>query len=343
MKGVLSKAQTAQQETSVAPSNHNELTALMTFLITEIKDSLAAKIDLLCTKIDRQQTDIEKLYTENIELRQVIKSHEKTISELKEKSTQAIATTTLPNVKNVQNIGPQYSQNTEKQRGIKAFNLIFTCEIEEEEDPKSFIEQTLLTKFNRKPLIQTVNVITTRGQRQPNDNTGATSQQLPNDNTGATSQTTKIMVCFHSIWDAKAIYRERMKLKNSNIYISEDLTRNESHLFYLSRMLKKNKYIYSTWTENGDTYFKETEFSPPQLLQENNPLLIKLHKKEKDNSTILNIAQTHEEEKYHIPITSTSDSTINVRNKKVKTPEENVNLKRLKKLKKTDLENNGSH
>ena len=305
MKGVSSKTKISQPEASVSQCNNNDLTALLTFLITEIKNSLATKIDLLCTKLDKQQDEIEKLYSENINLREIITSHEKTILKLKEKSAQS-------KVNDQVSVQPHASQptSTEKQRGIKAFNLIFTCQKTADEDPKSHIENILFTKYSKKPYIQSVNVIDTRElTAQEKERRNAQSE-----NSTTTTQYCRILVTFNSIWDARSIYRDRIKmLKNSDIYVSEDLTKNESKLFYMARSLKKRKHINNTWTEEGATYIKLTPESIPKLLLHDDPLLSKLEEKKEENE--VKKKQENESLPTQEPMTSTSDPTLNVRQK----------------------------
>ena len=282
MKGGPSKGHTETSVTKDSEPDNNvqlaDLHSILKFLITEIKETLQAKIDLLSDKIDRQQDDIHKLHNENKELKNIIANQEKTITELKDK-------TSLTKVHDQQ--PTQHVPITTKQRGIKAYNLIFTFEnVQCDEDPKMLVEQTLVANFNRSPKIQAVNVINTRGRQQPAETEDCRGQVSAASNNGATPL--KIIATFGSIWDCRAIYKERMRLKNHQIYISEDLTWKESHLFYLSRMLKKKQHIHSTWTEEGDTYFKVTADAPPKILQENDPLLLKLKENEQGNEKIHN-------------------------------------------------------
>ena len=65
-------------------------------------------------------------------------------------------------------------------------------------------------------------------------------------------------------------------MKNTDIYISEDLTKDESYLYYLARQLRNKGTISGAWTEYGETFIKESQESTPRILDINDPLLNKL-------------------------------------------------------------------
>ena len=54
------------------------------------------------------------------------------------------------------------------------------------------------------------------------------------------------------------IYSCRLKLKRTNIYISEDLTQKKSFLAYEARQYVKSTENTRTWTEHGTVFLKKT-------------------------------------------------------------------------------------
>lgn len=68
-----------------------------------------------------------------------------------------------------------------------------------------------------------------------------------------------IIVRFANRRKKDEVYRAKKTLKNhSNIYISEQLTKSASSLFFEARKLLREKKIHSTWTQNGVVYVKFT-------------------------------------------------------------------------------------
>lgn len=302
--------------------DNGDLTALITFLITEIRDTLNAKIDILNERISMQNDENKRLRGENDKLKDVVNEQEKLINELKTCSlTQNMRTqTTQPPTSFPTTVIP----DTQKSRGLKAHNLIFTCASTDIEntDPKVFIEQILIEKFGRKPKINAVSKIDNRGQ-QPSIVTMDTRQQ---ETSGATSSQSKLIVQFHSIWDVKSLLKDKIKaLRESGIYISEDLYKEEAHLFYLARNLRKKNIIHTTYTEDGLIYIIEKQGATPKILKKNDPILSKLEdtnvqeKTKESIETSENIQQketpTEQTDEPHkdTPQTSTSDSSMNVR------------------------------
>lgn len=254
-----------------------DLTGLITILITEIRSTLNTKIDILNEKIEQKNQENEHLVQEIHNLRSKVTQQEQTIEELTKKQ------------QSQNNDIPQTSrpvqQQQQQQRGIKAHNLVITCPQMTEDDPKTYIEDIFLNKFHRKPALNAVQVLNPRG----NGNTDINTMGETIDSTSTTSdQTTnsKILVTFNSVWEARAIYRERIQaLKNSGIFIAEDLSREQSGLFYRARQLRKNNVISNTWTEDGIIYIKEKDGTTPRILNENDTLL--KQKREIPENTIL--------------------------------------------------------
>jgi len=87
----------------------------------------------------------------------------------------------------------------------------------------------------------------------------------------------RFLVTFNSVWEAKSIYKDRfIGLRNTKIFLSEDLTKEEAYTFFLARQLRKKQLIHTTWTENGDTFIIESQEMLPRIIQHNDPVLQKL-------------------------------------------------------------------
>jgi hypothetical protein len=107
----------------------------------------------------------------------------------------------------------------------------------------------LTTFFHIKPDgLLAVQHINTRGQN------GAEN----NGETRTTASTPRYLITLKSVWDAQFIYSQRLqKLKNQNVFISEDLNPSESNIFYKARQLKKAGIVHTVWTKDGKTYFRK--------------------------------------------------------------------------------------
>ena len=238
-----------------------DLTALITLLINEIKSTLNAKLDILNEKIELKNEEISNL-------KQTVHAQQQTIDQLKqEKAAYSTSLTRTPVAVNNTSITTQVSQNQiQPQRGIRSHNLIFTCPEIGTEEPKKAIEKILVSKFHRCPAIDSV-------KRFPEIRTDT----QPTDQTHDAGTSTKMIVTFNSIWEVRSIYQERVQaLRNSNIYISEDLYKDEAFLFYQARQLKKKKYITNCWTEEGQIYIVEQPGTSPKILNKMDPILKKL-------------------------------------------------------------------
>jgi hypothetical protein len=303
-------------------SNH-DMTSLVQLLIEEIKTTLHERIDLLNERLDLQNEENQRLKDENAslksendKLRQIVATQEKINAELQQKTTANIQ----PTYQQSQEIRlPSLIQSTQKKaRGIKSHNLIFTYPENDEQDQKKVIEDIILSKFNRKPALNAVHMLHKQGQVSSDQPNYEKSQEL------------KALVTFNSIWELKSIYRERVRaLRNCNIYISEDLTRDEAQIFFLARKLKRNNLIQSTWTEEGDTYIVEQTGTIPRILTRNDPLLLKI---EELPTTVSSQEEKKKQEKQEQNIflektqelqESSSDSVLNVRLTRHKTKEIN--------------------
>ena len=67
-----------------------------------------------------------------------------------------------------------------------------------------------------------------------------------------------ITLTFNSIWLRRHLYSKRTSLKGTDVYLSDDLTKEEGSLFYACRQLSKQKKIKSTWTFMNKIYVLTT-------------------------------------------------------------------------------------
>ena len=278
------------KEAMTSNTTQPDLTALITLLITEIKETLSKRIDQLSDRIDQQIKENELLRSENQNLRAALATQQQQMTMLKNVNT---GTATDPGPNTSRNLQQHDTQTTtQQQRGIKAFNLIIQCPKPKVNDtnPKEFVENLLLNHFNRKLTLNSVHPLPTRGRQSAatdSDATPRTNEELQE------TEMWKLLITLQSVWDVRQIYRERIQvLRNTGIYIQEDLTKENSFLFYQARKLKKKKIIVNTWTQEGEVYYKEKQDSTPKLLNPNDTILCHLQQE---------------------PSTSTSDPTFDTK------------------------------
>ena len=243
----------ASNSTSSNMTDSSEtLIKLLITLVNEIKECISGKLTEVIKKLEQQENKQKEMLQTIEDLKNDFKEQQQRLTALKQSETTSVKTTTA-------------QQGETKQRGLRCHNLIITCE-KIENEPKDYVESLFLEKYNKKPNIIAV-------------------QELKKNSKSDTIQTkivenqTKLLVTLHSVWEARQIYKDRVQvLKNTGIYIQEDLSRDESYMFYRARQLKKMKIITQTWTENGSTYYKEKMDSVPQIMNDKNPLLEKIEK-----------------------------------------------------------------
>lgn len=225
---------------------------LLSALVNELKVSLTSRIDTLLEKIQKNEEDNKLMKNLITQTTEQVENNTKEIKEIKLKMEEQC----LKNTQQTQPINPiQTTQNTTKERGIRRNNLIITGLNITDEDTKTALENFLKIHFpGVKSEILAVQTINSRGTDSP-----------------------RYLFTLKSCWDAQLIYNQRvMNLKDHKIYISEDLTVNESRLFYKARQLRKDKLIHSTWTKEGKTYIKLAIGKEPRELNEDDPLLNQL-------------------------------------------------------------------
>lgn len=87
---------------------------------------------------------------------------------------------------------------------------------------------------------------------------------------GKPNQNPTIILKFLTSNAKSSIMQQRTKLKGIQppTYINDDLTKKRADLFKSARICARDKKIYSTWSRNGNIYFKKTQDSPPKVLND---------------------------------------------------------------------------
>ena len=83
---------------------------------------------------------------------------------------------------------------------------------------------------------------------------GGNPQGTPNKKETPQQQKHLTIVTFKNVWHRRQFYQGRLMLKDTGIFINEDLDTEERSLFYKCRMLKKSKKIKNTWTKDLQIY-----------------------------------------------------------------------------------------
>ena len=291
------------------PSNHPvDIAQLISMLISEIRTTLNWKIDTLQEKIEHKNEENNALRNENKILKEKLAVQEEKIAQLtqKENKTSPTSNTTTLQIQSLQN----------KQRGLRAHNLIITCMKDDNEDLRQMVQEIFMNKFHKKPQITAVQDISPMDKRIGQNEI----QEASTSTSDVEKKVCKLLVTLNSVWELNSIYKQRVQaLKGTGIYIGEDLNREESYLFYLARQLKKQKIISNTCTEQGNTYILEMVGTNPRILNINDTILQKLksetklkisHKQETTPDQELNMpTSSHGTEKSHI---QTNNSKITV-------------------------------
>jgi len=72
--------------------------------------------------------------------------------------------------------------------------------------------------------------------------------------------------CFFERKKRDIVYANRMKLRHTKTYLSEDLTMNRSKLSFETRTYAKSLKAASTWTTDGKIYLKDAEDARPRVI-----------------------------------------------------------------------------
>ena len=126
------------------------------------------------------------------------------------------------------------SQVTSQQRNLRANNLIVTgLEGDEESIKTQFITlaaEKLQTKINASDISVTM--------------------------LGQGSSRPRVKVAFTNIWTRNLCYEKRLHLRGTDIYISEDLTKEQNALFYKLRQMKRKREISDTWSKDSRLFVR---------------------------------------------------------------------------------------
>lgn len=254
-------------------SNHDVM-QLLTVLLHDFKVSVSQQIETLLEKIESYE--IKRHHTEEAisKISLDLQKQQQEIAQLKMRYQQFPNTAVNPilpksglNQATHLNITENHSIQFSSERGIRRNNIILTGLEAEGYDPKIVIENFLSTHFLTR-------------------NDAVLAVQKLNSSTS-----TRYLVTLKSVWDAQSIYSQRVqKLRNKNIYISEDLNQKEASLFYKARCLKKGNFIQSTWTKDGRTFIRESDTQDAVELHLSHPLL--KHLAPSNISTILPTSST---------------------------------------------------
>ena len=306
-----------------ATYSNGELTGIITLLINELKEAHNAKMELVSMKIKGLEEQVAKLITQNAELKE--KLH---VNENNQQSPMTYASITSKS-----KISSPMTQK--KDRGIRDHNIVFTIPRTDEENSKKVIEDILMSKFLKKPSINYIQKISKKITK-PTEETHEEESE-------------KYLVTFNSINEAKALYKERITaLKNTKIYLAEDLTKEENYVFYLTRQLRKKKIIHSTWTENGEIYIIEKEgITPPRIVSGKNDPILNRYKEIQDETQLKNTSKEINTNKIQeteaINKEAEKKNTIRMKEDQMKIENIPTNTVKIDKSSKNEIEETGTY
>ena len=76
------------------------------------------------------------------------------------------------------------------------------------------------------------------------------------------------IVKFFNMWTRRAIYKNRTKLKGTNVFISEPLTKQQQALFFRCRTLCRARELKSTWTYESIIYVRSWDGTQRAIKEE---------------------------------------------------------------------------
>ena len=83
----------------------------------------------------------------------------------------------------------------------------------------------------------------------------------------------KLKIVFYNKATRDNVYSAKRKLKNKRIFITEDLTPEKAHIYYLARDAVKKTQAVATWTTDGRVIVKKTRDSMPTRIDTVNQLM----------------------------------------------------------------------
>jgi hypothetical protein len=112
---------------------------------------------------------------------------------------------------------------------------------------------------------KTIDILNSKLQVNVNGSQIRYALRLGNVN-GRNDRSGPVRVAFETEETRARIFKKRNKLKDSNIWISDDLTPGRSELAYKARQAVKANLIAQTWTVGGNIYTKETVNGRPRKI-----------------------------------------------------------------------------
>jgi len=246
-------------------SNEGAMLQLLTLLVQELKGTVNNRIDQIIDKIENYHEENKALNDKVQKLANEVAKHTQEIAQLKNEAQTKPQTQSLHTVSAPENRTPARPL---PERGIRRNNLIITGLEADQADPRIVIENFIQTHFPTATQgILAVQSLSTRGRNDTTINRGQ-QQSI------ATIAPPRFLVTFRSVWDAQNVYNERLrKLRDLNIFISEDLSPAEASIFYKARQLKKSNVVVSTWTKDGRTFVRKEIGQEPIEIHNEHPLL----------------------------------------------------------------------
>ena len=87
-----------------------------------------------------------------------------------------------------------------------------------------------------------------------------------------TPGTNTVKVAFYDARLREDVYSRRLKLKGTNVFISEDLTLKKSALAYQAREYARSSPNATTWTSDGQIFLKDSIDGKPRIVKKANDL-----------------------------------------------------------------------
>jgi hypothetical protein len=87
-----------------------------------------------------------------------------------------------------------------------------------------------------------------------------------------TDDTRPVRVVFNEQKTRDRVYKERIKIQNRAIWISEDLTPRRGEIAYKARKAVRDKTAIKTWTFGGNIFLKTTEDGRPKKIETDDDL-----------------------------------------------------------------------
>ncbi len=78
-----------------------------------------------------------------------------------------------------------------------------------------------------------------------------------------TSKPTAVTLMFTSTWTRRLVFERRLKLKGTDIYVSDDFTKEQSTLLFHCRQLKRRDLILVCWSVNKKIMIRESNGQRP--------------------------------------------------------------------------------